>query len=67
MDATAVDLASNNNATLTVCQAQILPGGCMEDAEDPTCAKLSITGRATAPGALLPPPPPPAHQGRVIT
>ena len=45
MDATAQDLLHvSPNATLTLCEAQ-LPGGCADtDPEDPTCAKLSITG-----------------------
>lgn len=44
MDATAQDLEKNPMATLTVCEAQ-LPGACRGvDPEDPTCAKLSITG-----------------------
>lgn len=44
MDATAADVAVHPNATLTICEAQ-LPGGCGDmDPEDPTCAKLSITG-----------------------
>lgn len=44
MDATAVDAATRPNATLTLCEAQ-LPDGCEGvDTEDPTCAKLSITG-----------------------
>ncbi|KAL4859048.1 hypothetical protein ACK3TF_000832 [Chlorella vulgaris] len=44
MDATAQDLALSSNASLTVCEAQ-LPGACAGiDPEDPTCAKLSISG-----------------------
>jgi hypothetical protein len=44
MDATAYDLEKKPNATFTLCEAQ-LPGGCVGvDPEDPTCAKLSITG-----------------------
>ena len=44
MDATAQDLAGNPIATLTICEASI-PGACENiDPEDPTCAKLSVTG-----------------------
>lgn len=45
MDATAQDLEANSTASLTICEAQ-LPGGCTGiDPEDPTCAKLSVSGR----------------------
>jgi hypothetical protein len=48
MDATAQDAAVNSSATLTLCEAQ-LPGGCSGvDPEDPTCAKLAISGRLSA-------------------
>lgn len=44
MDATAYDLERNDNASLTICEAQ-LPGGCEGlDAEEPTCAKLTVSG-----------------------
>lgn len=44
MDATAQDLAYNSNASLTICEAQ-LEGSCSGvDPEDPTCAKLSLSG-----------------------
>jgi hypothetical protein len=50
MDATAQDLQHNSTASLTLCEAQ-LAGACQGiDPEDPTCAKLSITG-----GSWLPP------------
>lgn len=45
MDATAADLAVNSAATLTVGEVQ-LAGSCgVLDPEDPTCAKVSISGR----------------------
>lgn len=44
MDATAQDLAASAAATLTICEAA-LPGGCVGvDPEDPTCAKLALSG-----------------------
>ncbi|KAK9901686.1 hypothetical protein WJX75_008376 [Coccomyxa subellipsoidea] len=44
MDATATDLAVHPAATLTVGEIQ-LPGSCgVMDPEDPTCAKVSISG-----------------------
>ncbi|CAL8468144.1 g7683 [Coccomyxa elongata] len=45
MDATTTDLAANSAATLTVGEIQ-LAGSCgVMDPEDPTCAKVSISGR----------------------
>ncbi|KAK9790117.1 hypothetical protein WJX73_002745 [Symbiochloris irregularis] len=45
MDATAQDAAANPNVTLSIAEAQ-LPGSCgTTDPEDPTCAKVSITGQ----------------------
>lgn len=44
LDATAHDLEANSKATLSVAEAQ-LPHACRGvDPEDPTCAKVSITG-----------------------
>ncbi|GAB4823383.1 hypothetical protein N2152v2_010429 [Parachlorella kessleri] len=44
MDAAAQDLQHDRRATLTVSEAQ-LEGACKHtDPEDPTCAKLSISG-----------------------
>ncbi|KAL4431947.1 hypothetical protein ABPG77_000214 [Micractinium sp. CCAP 211/92] len=45
MDATAQDLEANSTATLSLFEGQ-LAGACTGvDPEDPTCAKISITGR----------------------
>lgn len=44
MDATAQDVEYNQNATFTLSEAQ-LQGSCIGiDPEDPTCAKISISG-----------------------
>jgi hypothetical protein len=45
MDATAQDLSANSSASLTLCEAQ-LAGACQDvDPEDPTCAKLTLSGQ----------------------
>lgn len=45
MGPAAQDLAAHPAATLTACEAQLLPGGCAQaDPEDPNCAKVSLTG-----------------------
>lgn len=44
MDATAADLARSDNASLAICEAQ-LPGACGGlDPEEPTCAKVTLSG-----------------------
>jgi hypothetical protein len=44
LDSVAADAAADPTAALALCEAA-LPGGCADiDAQDPTCAKVSITG-----------------------
>lgn len=44
LDETASDLAAEPRATLALAEAA-LPSGCASDAQDPTCAKLSLHGK----------------------
>ncbi|KAG6616275.1 CREG-like protein [Phytophthora cinnamomi] len=44
-DLTAVDLKANPNATMALSSAQGGPKACLMDPEDPTCWRLSLTGR----------------------
>ena len=44
LDETAIDLAAEPRATLTLAEAA-LPSGCASDPQDPTCAKLSLHGK----------------------
>ncbi|KAL3663887.1 hypothetical protein V7S43_011298 [Phytophthora oleae] len=44
-DFTAMDLKANPNATMALSKAQGGAGACYMDAEDPTCWRLSLTGK----------------------
>ncbi|KAE8985652.1 hypothetical protein PF010_g16429 [Phytophthora fragariae] len=44
-DMTAVDLKANANATMALSKAQGGADACLMDPEDPTCWRLSLTGR----------------------
>jgi hypothetical protein len=44
LDATAQDLSANPNASLTVCEAQMRHSCSKVDPQNPTCAKLTVSG-----------------------
>ncbi|KAF8057740.1 RNA pseudouridine synthase 2 [Scenedesmus sp. PABB004] len=52
MDETGRNVEAHPQCTLTIAEAQLLPGGCdTTDPEDPTCAKIAVLGRmARVPG-----------------